>query len=203
MQAEGALLQPVTIRRGFPPEQRAQAARIYWEAFGGKLMRVMGPDERALAFLERGLKPDHCWSALDGAGQLIGLAGYKTPYGSFSGGSRRDLNRVYGRFGAAWRAGLLRLLASEIDNHRFLIDGIAVTRHARGQGVGQALLGALYREARGRGYAAIRLEVVDTNARARALYDREGFAPVATDRLGLLRYAFGFSSATTMVRVLD
>ncbi|WP_226933814.1 GNAT family N-acetyltransferase [Pseudogemmobacter faecipullorum] len=195
-------LRDVTIRHGFPPEQRALAARIYWQAFGSKLMRVMGPDARALAFLERGLKPDHCWSALDQQGRLIGLAGYKTPYGSFSGGSRRDLTRVYGRFGAAWRAGLLRLLASEIDNHRFLIDGIAVACHARGQGVGQALLAALYEEARGRGYTAIRLEVVDTNSRARALYEREGFAAIATDRLGLLRYAFGFSAATTMVRVL-
>ena len=197
------MLQGVTIRRGFPTGQRALAAEIYWEAFGSKLMRVMGPDARAIAFLEHGLKADHCWSALDASGRLIGLAGYKTPYGSFSGGSRRDLNRIYGRFGAAWRAGLLRLLASDVDNHRFLVDGIAVARHARGQGVGRALLAALYGEARGRGYAAIRLEVVDTNSRARALYEREGFAAIATDRLGLLRYAFGFTSATTMVRILD
>lgn len=39
-----------SLRRGFPLDQRDAAARIYWDAFGGKLGRVMGPDARALAF---------------------------------------------------------------------------------------------------------------------------------------------------------
>lgn len=192
-----------SIRRGFPMDQRDEAARIYWGAFGDKLGRVMGPDRRALEFLTRGLRPDHCFSALDGNGRLIGLAGFKSVQGSFSGGTRRDLRRVYGTFGSAWRAGLLRLLSHEVDNERFLIDGIAVAPGARGRGIGTALITALCREAKRRGYPAARLEVIEGNPRARALYEREGFVATHTDQLGLLRFAFGFAAATTMVRLLD
>lgn len=192
-----------SIRRGFPLDQRDEAARIYWEAFGAKLGRVMGPDARALAFLTSGLRPDHCFSALDDSGRLIGLAGFKSVQGSFSGGTSRDLRRVYGVFGSAWRAGLLRLLSHEVDNERFLIDGIAVAAQSRGLGVGTALITTLCREAKRRGYPSVRLEVIEGNPRARALYEREGFAATHTDQLGLLRFAFGFAAATTMVRQLD
>ena len=44
--------------------------------------------------------------------------------------------------------------------------------------------------------------MIETNPRARALYEREGFIATRTDRLGLLRYAFGFDAATTMIRVI-
>lgn len=192
----------MTFRHGFPEDQRDAAARIYWEAFGGKLGAVLGPDARALAFLRAVLRPDHCFAALDGNGRLIGLAGFKSPDGSFAGGGPADLARAYGRWGAQWRRGVLWLLSSEVDNDRFLVDGIAVTRSARGLGIGRALLHLLCDEAQSRGYAAIRLEVIDTNWRARALYEREGFAVTGTESIGLLRYLFGFAAATTMVRAL-
>ncbi len=192
----------VTIRPGFTENQRPAAARLYWEAFGGKLGPVLGPEPRAIAFLTRVLRADHCLSALGPDGSLLGLAGFKSPQGSFAGGTPADLRAAYGIAGALWRTALLRLLAHEVDNHRFLVDGIAVTRAARGQGIGTALLDALCDTARARGYGSIRLEVIDTNWRARALYEREGFTAVRTERLGPLRHIFGFSNATTMVRPL-
>ena len=193
----------VTIRKGLPAAQHAAAARLYWEAFGGKLGPVLGPDARATAYLARVIRADHCFSALSEDGTLLGIAGFKSPFGSFAGGSLADMRLTYGRFGALWRGFLLRALGNEVDNRRFLIDGIAVARSARGQGIGSALVAALCQEARTRGYLSIRLEVIDSNWRARALYERLGF--VATDRvrLGLLQPVFGFASAITMVRPLD
>lgn len=193
---------PATIRRGLSPDQRATAARIYWDAFGAKLGTVLGPEAKAQAWLLRVLSAEHCFSALDAGGGLIGIAGFKSPGGSFAGGTSADMRAVYGRFGAAWRMAVLWLLSHEVDNHRFLIDGIAVSRGARGQGVGSALLAALCDEARRRGYASIRLEVIDSNWRARSLYERKGFVATGTERLGLLRPLFGFRAAVTMVRPL-
>lgn len=193
----------ITLRRGFTEAQRAEAARIYWQAFGGKLGAVLGPEQRALAFLERVLRPDHCLSASDGSGRLRGLAGFKTHDGSLAGGTPDDLRHVYGRFGALWRRAVLRLLQGEVDNERFLVDGIAVAPGARGQGIGSALVEALCDEGRARGHAEIRLEVVDSNRRARALYARRGFTVTGSEHIGLLRHLFGFSAALTMVRRLD
>lgn len=176
---------------------------LYWQAFGGKLGRVMGPDARAHAFLRRVMRSDHCISAIGDDGRLLGLAGFKSPHGSFAGGDEHDLRVIYGTVGSLWRAGLLRLLQSEVDNERFLVDGICVTRDQRGKGIGSALVGALMAEGRRRGYAAIRLEVIDSNIRARALYERMGFSTWRCETLGLLRHVFGFSRAMTMVQDLS
>lgn len=192
----------VTIYRGLDNSLRAQAARLYWEAFGGKLGRVLGPDARALVFFEQVIRGDLCFAAVDDEGDLIGLAGYKTPGGSFAGGTWRDLVQVYGRWGARWRGTVLWALSRDVDNDRFLVDGICVGRQHRGRGIGSQLLAALCREAAERGYRSIRLDVIEENWRARALYERHGFLPTRTERLGALRYLFGFAASTTMVRPL-
>ena len=190
----------ITVSLGLPPSLRDQAAVIYWQAFGGKLGRVMGPDARAHAFLARVMRADHALVARDETGALLGLAGFKTPQGSFAGGSWTDMRAVYGLAVLAWRLQLLALLSREVDNDRFLLDGICVAPAARGLGVGSALMAAIEDEARARGYAYVRLDVIDTNWRARALYERLGYMGIKTAPLGPLRHVFGFDAAVTMVK---
>ncbi len=197
------MTQPVTISKGLPEDLRSDAAQLYWQAFGGKLGRVMGPDAKALRYLNRVIVAEFALLAQDSEGKLLGVAGFKTPEGSFAGGSWGDLWAVYGVFGMIWRGTLLAMLSRDVDNDRFLIDGICVAASARSKGVGSALLSALENEARTRGYTYVRLDVVDSNWRAKALYHRMGFNIVKTDRLGLLRYAFGFNAAFTMVKLLQ
>lgn len=192
----------IQIVKGLPDVMRAEAARLYWEAFGSKLGKVLGPQPKALAFLELVIRADHAFIAIDDRGGLLGIAGFKTHAGSFAGGSLDDLRTVYGFRGAQWRGALLSLLASDTENQRFLLDGICVAAKARSQGVGTLLMAALLQEARSRNYSAVRLDVVDSNHRAKALYIRLGFEAVRTEHLGLLRFVFGFRSTTTMVRRL-
>lgn len=193
----------VVLQLGLPDALRGQAAALYWEAFGDKLGRVMGPSTKALAFLHASLSADHAVVALSPRGDLLGVAGFKSYTGSFAGGDWADMRAVYGRIGALWRAGVLRLLQSDVDNERFLLDGICVAAPARGQGVGTLLLQAICDEARARNYGAVRLDVIDRNTRARALYERVGFVALRTDRLGPLRHVFGFDASITMVKTLD
>ncbi len=190
----------VTIRHGFAAADRAEVGRLYWQAFGGKLGRVLRPEAKAISFIDRVLRADHALSAYDANGVLLGVAGYKSPLGALVGGRFSDLRAVYGFFGAHWRALLLALLERDTENKRFLMDGIFVRAEARGRGVGSALLTAICDEAQARGYAEVRLDVIDSNDRARALYLRHGFRDVATTRTGLLGLVFGFESAITMVR---
>ena len=189
-----------TLYHGLPGHLRGEAAVLYWQAFGGKLGRVMGPDAKAHRFLEQVIRDDHAIVAVDGAGRLLGLAGFKTMKGSFAGGGWSDMRRIYGVFGMLWRAPLLALLSREIDNDRFLLDGICVASHARGAGIGSALLAAIETEARHRGYGYVRLDVIDTNWRARALYEQLGYMAIKTDSIGPLRHVFGFNAAVTMVK---
>lgn len=193
----------ISFHSGLHDHLRGQAARLYWEAFGNKLGRVLGPDAKALTYLERVIRGDLCITALDKDGRLVGLAGFKTPMGSFAGGSWADLTAIYGPLGGRLRGMVLRRLGDEVDTDRFLVDGLCVAETHRGRGIGGQLLAILAREGVARGFNALRLDVVDDNLRARALYERHGFRPTRTEKLGIVRHFFGFSSSTTMVRPLE
>ncbi|MDB5659656.1 MAG: GCN5-related N-acetyltransferase [Cypionkella sp.] len=190
----------ITYQLGLPEALRGEAVRLYWQAFGGKLGRVMGPEPKALQFLFRVLRLQHAIVALDEEGGLLGMAGFKTSAGSFAGGEVADIRAVYGSLGAAWRLPLLWMLSDAADEDRLLLDGICVGASVRGLGIGSALLARMEAQARQHGYAAVRLEVIDSNWRARALYQRLGYRVEKTQQLGLLRYAFGFRAAITMVK---
>lgn len=189
----------LAVQHGLPGHQRRAAAELYWQAFGGKLGRVLGPDQAALTYLERVMRQDHVFVALED-GHLVGLAGYKTAGGSFVGGTVDDLRAVYGRAGAMWRGVLLRFPGHDVGEARFLMDGVCVAYGARGRGIGSRLVEAVCAEARQRGHAEVCLDVIDTNWRAKALYERLGFSAAGEDRIGPLRHVYGFHSVTTMVR---
>lgn len=188
-----------TIAKGFTPDQRRAAISLFWRAFRGKLGRVMNPEDAALRFLDRAADPGHALSAVAGDGSLIGIAGFKTRKGAFIGGGMAELRAAYGAFGGLWRGLILSLLERPVKSGTLLMDGIIVEEEARGQGVGSALLAAIKTEATERGCKRVRLDVIDTNARARALYERRGFLPVSTSDTGLFRHIFGFRKSTAMV----
>jgi ribosomal protein S18 acetylase RimI-like enzyme len=82
------------------------------------------------------------------------------------------------------------------------MDGICVSASARGKGVGSALFDALFAYARKRDYSYITLDVIDTNPRAKALYERLGFEATKTEGTSVLKPILGFSYATKMRRAL-
>jgi GNAT superfamily N-acetyltransferase len=187
-----------TITTGFNDTDRAQVARLYWQAFSAKLGRILGPDARALAFFAQIITPDFALVARDTAGTVIGVAGFKTAKGALTGGGLRDIAQHYGWMGAMWKGPLLAMLERKIEADVLLMDGICVDASARGLGVGTALLHAIKAEALARDLIHVRLDVIDINPRARALYTREGFIAGPPQHLGPFRYLFGFSTATPM-----
>lgn len=189
----------ITLTKGFPPDQRQAAARLFWQAFRGKLAPLMHPEAKAITFLGNVADPDHVISALGPDGTLLGIAGFKTETGAFIGGELNDLQNVYGWLGGLWRGIFLSALERDIMPGVLLMDGIVVSDTARGQGIGTKLLTAIKDEAVARGCTSVRLDVIDSNPRARALYEREGFKPGKHTNLGPLRHLFGFRTATEMV----
>jgi len=65
------------------------------------------------------------------------------------------------------------------NTHAARLYSLAVGAHARGTGLGGALLAAVEADARARGCASMRLEVRADNPSAIALYERRGYARAA------------------------
>ena len=92
---------------GFPEAQRRRVATLFWEAFSGKLGRIMRPEDRALAYIDLALTPAFAFSVLDREGTVLGVAGFKTERGGLVSSGFGEVVEAYGWIGACWRAPLL------------------------------------------------------------------------------------------------
>lgn len=154
---------------------------------------------KARKLLELGVDPTHAICAIADDGLALGVAGYKTAQGAFVAIGSKQLAAVYGRVGGAWRGLVLSLLDRPVTPGTLLMDGIFVRESAHGRGVGSALIEAIKAEAAARNCKTVRLDVIDTNPRARLLYERHGFVATKSSGIGPLRHVFGFRTATTML----
>ncbi|GAA4975530.1 GNAT family N-acetyltransferase [Actinoplanes utahensis] len=187
------------IHRAVPAEARQTAARLYALAFDAKLRAALGAGDERLRFLADHLRPDRMLCAtVDG--RVRGVAGLHLDGGTAFDVTLPGLFRAYG-VSAGWRFLVLLGLHREPRPDELLLDGIAVDPAARGQGLGTLLLREAEILAAERGLRRVRLSVVDTNPRARALYERVGFVTVHSERVDTLgRLYGGFTEVTDMVK---
>ena len=193
----------VKITVGLPDKFRAEAAHLYFDSFWPKLSKVLGQDQKhqIAALATPKLRADRAIIA-QGASELLGIAGFKRDGIGLVDLKLADLQKHFSWWGGLWRGAALTLLDREDQADTLLMDGICVSNAARGQGIGTLLLNAIEDEARRLGLARVRLDVIDSNPRARALYERQGFQAVRTSNLGPLAYVFGFSAATEMHKMI-
>lgn len=193
-------MEALTISQGLADRHRDQAALLYMEAFRPLLQPLLGDGPRSLDLLARSMNPTHAFVATR-AGQLAGLAGMQDGAGSLLDIGLPAMIQGYGLPGGSLRYLAMGLLLSRNRQPgTLLMDGIAVAPELRGQGIGTQLLQAVCEHARVGGYRDVRLDVLDNNPRARALYERSGFVAVKERSYPYLQRFFGFSSVTEMRR---
>ena len=102
---------------------------------------VLGPETRAVPYFAATMSLENALCAVDGNGELIGVAGFKTGDTGFLNGGTADIARHYGWIGSLWRLPLLMLLERKEAPETLQMDGICVAEEARGAGVGSVLGG--------------------------------------------------------------
>lgn len=195
-------LSDVAITAGIPRGQRPRVARLYWQAFHQKLRPALSDERRAIPYLESQLADDRVVCA-HADGTVIGVVGFSLRGRAAVGFSFAELRARYSTFTAPVRALLLGVLERRTHPGSLLLDGISVAPEARGLGVGTALLAHVRRLALDERMDAVRLSVVDTNPRARDLYQRLGYVAEESASIGPLRRLYGFRTATEMVLSLE
>ncbi|WP_030754967.1 MULTISPECIES: GNAT family N-acetyltransferase [unclassified Streptomyces] len=196
----------VEVRRGLPEGAAARVAELYWEAFGGKLGRALGPPETGRRFIAGHLHADRAVTALSGGegdgggsgGRVVGVAGYQLAGRGLVGGDAAAVRAAYGPVRGLYRVFLLALLERTPARGELVMDGIAVDPAERSRGIGGLLLREIEAIAVERRCRRIRLDVVAENPRARELYERHGFRAVRVRRTPWLRDVLGFGGVTTM-----
>ena len=185
------------------PRHCDQAAEIFYEAFQLKIHHLemfAGSREQALRVLRRSFCAEMGFFALRGE-DLIGVIGMEHADGRrLLQTTPQILREEFGRFGGFWRQAWMGLAHSYQHPHpgEMRIDSLAVAPQGRGQGLGTLLLERVFEEARRNGCKAVTLEVVDTNPRARQLYERLGFKVIKEEWYGPLTRKAGLSGAAYM-----
>ncbi len=185
---------------GLPDAYRLAAAALYDEAFSQKLGSIIRDRQRCRAVLAESLHQDLAIVAIEND-HLVGLAGFHLAGRSFTGGGTLStLVRHLGLGRALWAAILIPILERKPRPGELLMDGVVVDASARGRGIGGALLDRVVSYARERSLTSVRLDVVDSNPRARRLYERKGFVEVRTTRTPYLRSFMGFAAVATLAK---
>lgn len=187
------------VRRGVPKGSESRVVALYWEAFGRKLGAALNPPDKGRAFLTAHLHHDRAVVAVID-GEVVGVAGYQLNERGLMGGGAGDILSTYGTLRGLPRLTLLALMERRPADSELVMDGIAVAPEHRGKGIGSLLLREIAAVAADHSCRRIRLDVIDVNPRARALYERHGFIAVHTEKTPYLRNLMGFGAVTTMHR---
>ena len=193
----------VTIERGLPQEMRDEAARIFEEAFGSKMRMAVRDADRRLEFLRRSFVAEHAIIARRGE-QLLGMAGLSAKGGPYEGGlmgqswDPRPFRDLLGWTGAMWAIWGMRLSDHRPKADEIYVDGIAVSSQARSLGIGTRLLDEAAIIAREEDKRFVRLDVIDKNPRAQALYARLGYKVTKVQSFSYKERWVGFGGMTSM-----
>ena len=190
------------IKFGATRKQRVDVVDILYDSFEHKFRVCFGAKNKFLAFASICLRDDRTLVAFKD-GVPVGVAGLV-----FSGKSFLDANiyntvRVYGL--EAVRVGVFALpfILDTVPKTDVYIDTLAVSADERGKGVGSKLLNSVIDYARSNGFYRVTLAVIETNHKARRLYERIGFKATRDRKIP---YPFssimGFGSVTEMVYML-
>lgn len=189
---------------GLREAQFEMAAQLYDEAFGKKFKVAIKSRLDRIALLESTFVGSFAVTATEGE-DLVGLAGFHTPEGSLTSGiDSIELLDKLGLVRGLRAIAIFSLYERTPKPGELVMDGIAVHKDYRGQGIGSQLLNGIVTHAKDNGFDTVRLDVIDSNPGAKRLYERSGFVPIRIEKFPILRWLLGFRASTTMeFRIAD
>ncbi|MEA2025089.1 MAG: GNAT family N-acetyltransferase [Chloroflexota bacterium] len=193
----------IVIRRGLPEDLREAGTILFDEAFGDKLRMAIRDREKRLVFMACVYAADHVVVALRD-GELLGMIGLSSGAGHYRGGlmdipwDPRPFRDLLGLRGSVMAVLSLRLTEHKPAIDELYIDGVAVAPEARGLGIGTKLLDEALVIARESNMRWLRLDVIDTNPRAQALYERLGYKVTKVQSFRYMERIIGFGGMVSM-----
>ena len=168
----------IHIEKGWDAASSMLVAELYEEAFGSKFFRAIPDKTSRILVLSRSFLPEYSFVAYRDD-RIVGLSGFNISSGSLTDGmGAKGLIKSLGFFAGLRACVVFSLFTRVPEKGELVMDGIAVDSECRGQGIGSLLLDQIINHAKTTGFDSVRLDVIDSNPRARKLYEAKGFVAV-------------------------
>ncbi|NBU23026.1 MAG: GNAT family N-acetyltransferase [Actinobacteria bacterium] len=191
----------VVIVDGLQESYLPAIAVLYDEAFSAKFSWAISSKERRIQLWSELIRAEQVIGAVSDS-ELLGVLLYSLP--SSSGWRREGAIRSIFKsllLSEALRTLLVFALFEKASPKSHLyVEAISVSSKARGLGVGSMLLDAASKRSRLTKLQGLQLRVILENPRAKALYERAGFATIKTELAGPFGKLIGLSGADLMQR---
>ena len=188
-------MEEIIYQIGIPHQYMDEAVALYEEAFGKKISVAVKESSDRKKLFSSCLVPEYAISAISNS-RLVGIAGIHTKIGSLTGGiGYKELITLLGFIKGNKAALIFAFYERKPKEGELVMDGISVHSEFRGKGIGGALLSKVKERAYINGFSNIRLDVIDINPRAKALYERSGFKVVKKEEFPYLKNILGFGAA--------
>ena len=186
------------IRLGVPKNQRRRVAQIFYETFQDKLKRIFGNKQKFESLIASSLRDDRILVAIIDE-VVVGFAGLHYHKKTYSDPSFSQIVKI---FGLTTIRALLFLIVSSFNKpkpHQLHLDTLAVSTEEQGKGIGTRLLQSTIDLARTQNISQIKLEVIQTNQKAKKLYEKIGFKTAKVTNIPYpFSYLIGFRSFDEM-----
>jgi ribosomal protein S18 acetylase RimI-like enzyme len=188
----------IQLQWGFTEVLRLPVAALIYDTFFKKFQYTLGPRHKAITFIANSLQPHFGLVALRD-GEFVGIAAAKTAKG--------ELLQI--RFGPWIRTYHFRAILSFLVGFPFWYEkripgeltlaNLCVRKSARERGIGTQMIQEFMRFGTVRGYQTLKLEVINSNVRAKLLYERLGFKTTKYVNIPLpWRHLLGFTGVYEM-----
>jgi len=178
-------------------EQLNQAMNIFYSAFKQKIRPLIKSREKAVAIYKNSLNKDRVFYALI-ENDVVGIAGLHYENKNFIEIKYSYLRKYFNPFTSYFIYFMWKIFSPKVKEDAVRIDSIAVKEQFRGAGIGTDLINKVLEFAKNKAFKEVVLEVVNTNPKAKKLYERMGFKEKKHVRYYFLTRPAGFSSEYIM-----
>ncbi len=189
-------------KKDMNPEDRRAIAGIIKDGFWGKIgnyFRYVNCDE-SIKIIEEAITFDKGYYFKEN-GIVLGaalLGTSRTPYINFNRQARKSMG--------FWNGFMMQIgygAFKPILNDGLKLEMLAVSPEARGKGIGKIMLDYLVDLARHEDFARVTLEVIDSNEKAKDLYEKKGYKVKKYMNTALLTRNMGFEGSYKMQKDLS
>lgn len=194
------------ILKSFPTEeQKIEIVNLFIESFLKifKNLKIFSKNKKKIFdYLFKNLNYQNIICAVE-EGKIVGILGFKNINKPSIDYNKSNFIKAFGYFSGYYKY-LKSLIISFFEcspkKDEVLIEMICVSSEFRSKGIGSFLINELFDIGKKENKSKILLEVVNTNPRAKSLYEKLGFQVKKKTNFGFLTKSSGFTSVEFMVK---